>query len=311
MKPVVVFSLFFVSTCVAVPPTLSFLQAILSGEEKQVEDKLRENGQGYLAARDEDRNTPLHIAVLSDKGGGEKGGGTRERIIDMLLREGADPNATNRYLSTPLHLAVAANNREGVERLMRDPGTDVNALNTVDMTPLAYAIRVRSLPILKLLLKACNIDPNRENGEGLTPLHLAAKWGYDEAVEILLAHPRIRPEPKQSSGDFIGATPLHYATMQGQSTIAKRLVKDAQYDPKRAIVGGSYEGFTPLHCAVMNPDTPTVFACVKLLIEAGADPSAQTKGGKKPADLTNVRVIRSFLADPDPKYVLRRRAHPR
>jgi ankyrin repeat protein len=76
-------------------------------------------------------------------------------LIELLLQNGADVNARNALGNTPLHLAVK--DRRAVEALLA-AGADVNARNGLDKTPLHYAMRQGtspySLSIAEILVRA-------------------------------------------------------------------------------------------------------------------------------------------------------------
>jgi len=297
---VTAFLLILFSTCWSVSP-IEFQRAVLNGETHIVKEGLKEKGYEYIQLLDKDHNTPLHLAACAKKGG------PKADIIALLLKYGADSHATNRYFSTPLYIAVSTNNLEGANLLLKEGGDDINLVSASNMTPLIAAITNRSAEMIQLLLSHPQTDPNQENTDGLTPLHLTAKWGYAKEAALVLNDPRTHPSPLQSQGDFAGATPLHYAAMQAHPEMIKLLLKQKITNVNMTIGVGLYEGFTPIHCAVMNPNTPQVFECLKLLVNAGGRVNLKTKNGKLPSDLTSVRVILQFLADPDPSYELKKK----
>jgi len=292
------FFLLLCTLCWGVTPN-EFQRAALNGNTETIRQGLKEKGLDYVRYLDKDHNTPLHLAACAKKGG------NKADILALLLKYGANVNSTNRYFSTPLLIAAGTNNIEGARVLLKERGVQVNCVNSSNFTPLMIAIRIRSIELIKLLLSHPDLEPNFENPDGLTALHFAAIWGFDEEVELLLKDPRTNPCPKQAQGDFIGALPLHYAAMQAHPKVLKLLLEQQGKTVSATIGEGLYEGFTPVHCAVMNPNVPKVFECLKLLLKHGAKIKVKTKSGKLPSDLTNVRVIQEFLADPNPAYELK------
>jgi len=61
------------------------------------------------------------------------------------------------------------------------------------------------------------VDVNRPAANGNTPLHVAASFGDEELVKMLLAAPGISVNVLNSNAD--GATPLHCAVMHGKLSL--------------------------------------------------------------------------------------------
>ena len=112
------------------------------------------------------------------------------------------------------------------------------------------------------------------SADGFTALHLAAFFGQEDAVKILLERgAEVNLVARHSS---IHVTPLHSAAAGSHAAIVKLLLEHGA-DPNAAQDGG----FTPLHSAAQNDDRESVEA----LLEAGADPALANDEGKTPADL--------------------------
>lgn len=145
--------------------------------------------------------TPLHLAV----------GAGYTALVEHLLKNGANPNATARFLAlrpppaedeeepededdadpidaTPLHMAVQRD-LELVELLVAN-GADVNAKDANESTPIIWALAggpTSNLEILAFLVKK-GADVNSADVRLNTPLHRASSNENPKAIRFLLEH---------------------------------------------------------------------------------------------------------------------------
>ncbi|HEX2500251.1 MAG TPA: ankyrin repeat domain-containing protein [Methylomirabilota bacterium] len=114
--------------------------------------------------------------------------------------------------------------------------------------------------------------------DGWTPLHLAAHFGEDRAVSLLL---ELGADPRARSRNSLDNTPLHagLAGTAGLDVVERLLAAGAEVD---APAGG---GFTPLHLAAGRGELPLV---TRLLLR-GAEASRRTADGQTPADVARAR----------------------
>ncbi|MCB1116601.1 MAG: ankyrin repeat domain-containing protein [Chlamydiia bacterium] len=269
-----------------------FFRACLEGNMDKVITLYNKEGLKLTFTRDKDRNTPLHLACCSKKGGNKK------EIVDFLISNGVDVNAANEHGSTPLFIAVSNENYEGVELLLKTKGLKVNQPSK-GLTPLHIAVMNDFSPMVKLLLNHPEINPNYGTQDGATPLHFAAKMGLTEIAHILINDPRVNLNAPQHDTIYSGATPLHFAAEQAQVEIVSALLETKKVRLNDQIDRGDFEGFTPLHLAVLNPDITQVFQTVQLLLKSGANPKIKSKLGQLPTDLTKVKMIQSLLKNPN------------
>ena len=162
--------------------------------------------------------------------------------VDVLLKKGADQEATDTDDRTPLALAVRWCNL-GVARLLTERGANLEARDTDDRTPLALAARWYNLGVAQLLMeRGANLEA--KDKFGCTPLVLAVSNGYLKVVQFLLdkgANPhsfspsRTRRDKYVSEDDFRRAAKL---VLEAQSkTIGTSIQQTVQKLPTRQETG--------------------------------------------------------------------------
>lgn len=112
-----------------------------------------------------------------------------DEIVRHLLASGAEINAVSRngLKNTPLHAAVAGNQSESADLLLRH-GADVNAVDANRWTPLNLAAHAGHMDLVRRLL-AAGADSAIPNQGGQTPLASARQQGHQE-IAALLSAPR-------------------------------------------------------------------------------------------------------------------------
>jgi ankyrin repeat protein len=177
--------------------------------------------------RDEEGNTPLHVA----------GAVGSWDSVQLLLQAGANVGAKNRHGLTPLHTVLCRD----IAGLLLERGADVNARDNAGQTPLHIALnmmhgmpagagptssprrverlgRERRALVEFLISKGADLGAATESGQ--TPLHVAAEWGCVEAVELLVAN---GADPM--ARDVLGATPLDLARAMQNTRVVELLQK--------------------------------------------------------------------------------------
>ena len=111
-----------------------------------------------------------------------------QAVAETLLRQHANVNAhfpTANREETPLHLAVKKS-YPNLASLLLKYGADINATNSDGRTPLFHAINFSRPELVQKLLTA-GANPNLQSAEGRTPLSYAAEQGNSEMIQMLLA----------------------------------------------------------------------------------------------------------------------------
>lgn len=190
---------------------------------------------------DEDVNglTPL-LACLGNNYGSATG-----RIVEALLKAGADPNLGQDVNGhSALHLAVE---RDGyrldgstlAERLC-NAGADLNARNRRGLTPFGLALSRRRSSMASWLISRAGRDKKLNDGW----MRTACQYGSSLSVRRLLA-----AGLSATAKDDAGETPLHIAAAAGQvETLEDLIAAGAALD----VVDN--EGVTPLRRAIMRDE---------------------------------------------------------
>jgi ankyrin repeat protein len=178
-------------------------------------------------------------AILRDDG----------RAVSALLQRGLDPNTRDENSQVGLYLALREDAAAAAEALLAHPGLEIDAANPAGETPLMmaalkgrldgarrllargaqvnrpgwsplhYAASGPEPQLLQLLLdRGGAVDAPSPNGS--TPLMMAARYGSEDAVDLLLrrgANPRLRNQLDLDAADF--------ARLDGRDRLADRLAK--------------------------------------------------------------------------------------
>ena len=131
----------------------------------------------------------------------------------------ADLNAPSPDGTTPLHLAVRADDLAKVNKLLA-AGADVKAANRYGITPLYLACENANPVMIERLLKA-GADPNAVSTEGETALMTVARTGVVEAAKVLLRPWREGRQPRE---EWHGQAALMWAVNESHPDMVKELI---------------------------------------------------------------------------------------
>jgi ankyrin repeat protein len=134
---------------------------------------------GGIFWKDDCGRTLLHYAALHNN----------VEVVRLLIENGADINARDKWKDTPLHYALPLF-EGGLEaaRLLIEAGADVSAQGRYGDTPLHHVVLEGYIDIARMLIER-GADPNIEGRWGDTPLKLAIDEECSEIIELLLSKP--------------------------------------------------------------------------------------------------------------------------
>ncbi|KAJ5677856.1 uncharacterized protein N7477_003489 [Penicillium maclennaniae] len=135
--------------------------------------------------------TPLMIAASLKAAEGDK-------IIDLLLRKGADVSVKSSSGQNALHFASSKGNLSTVRTLLANK-CSARVKDVRGQLPLHRAAAVGSVPILKALLEEGKSPVNATDNDGMTALHHAISEGHGDAA-ILLLKSGAEPEKRDADG---------------------------------------------------------------------------------------------------------------
>jgi len=289
-------SLFFaalsVSAALAASP-VDLAEAARNGNWTQV--RALANTRANVRFIPPDSMTALHWAVQANQ----------PDIVSLLLKNGADPNAVNRYGITPLWLA-ATNGSVAVVRELLKAGADARVALPHGETSLMAAARTGEPETIRALLSA-HSDPNAcETSQGETALMWAAAENHGDAIRALIkggANPDLHAKPLSLSPmDWMqvgmvstvlprgGFTALMYAARQNAPDAARALAESGAnldlQDP---------DGATALELAIINQH----YDLAALLIGKGANSNVPDNTGMTAVyALVDMNLFRSEIGRP-------------
>ena len=159
-------------------------KAVLHGHFN-VTQFLLKNGARPNLTNEDMKWTPLHTLIY--RGKHIKQSKKLIRLIQLLIRHGADVNQKDTYSYTVLHMAASRNLPFVVDFLVKKTNIQINAKEQSGDTALHKAARFNGLKIAQILLKkgASFTIKNKWND---TPLDQAREQGHSKMVRLLKSY---------------------------------------------------------------------------------------------------------------------------
>ncbi|XP_015431975.1 PREDICTED: protein fem-1 homolog CG6966 isoform X2 [Dufourea novaeangliae] len=247
-------------------------------------------------------------------------------LVRLLVKKGAEVNATTKTGSTPLRAACFDGYFEIVKFLV-NYGADIEMANRHGHTSLMIACYKSHNNIVRYLL-ALKADVNRKSLKGNTALHDCAENGSLEIVKMLMKH------GARIDADYCGMTPLLVAAVTGQKHIVEYFIDmphlvsrkeridalellGATYVDKKTDMTGAFElwkramdeRYRPDLPAIPKPSPPPAVAAYNFAEEI-SDPDALGDLNDPDEMRMQALVIRERIlgpAHPDTHYYIRYR----
>ncbi|CAB0041116.1 unnamed protein product [Trichogramma brassicae] len=207
--------------------------------------------------------TPLNLSLINN----------HQRVAELLLRSGADPNLCSQNGDVPLHIICESfddsDDDEFVETFFAindqlDNEVQVNAQNVQGDTPLLLALQTGNKKAVELLLQR-DADPNVANASGFTPVYFIG------TIDLAQTFFKINDERNRTVEVNVrnkwSNTPLHLYL--AQTIVHKKAVCAGNHETVHVGARDNEEPDLHLNLAKMGDSRKAA----ELLLRRGADPN--------------------------------------
>ncbi|XP_035693013.1 ankyrin repeat domain-containing protein 12-like isoform X1 [Branchiostoma floridae] len=293
-----------------------FLAAAKGGDYERVFNFLQRRSQDVISIDVKEPRTGNTALIWAAQNG-------HTRIVDLLLKYGADITLRNHEGQTAMDLAPAhlcrmllesvdrvgtshrhllqaawqGNTRKVKALLGGRKALDINCSNSEGFSPLLLATRDMDMfqdlvpghhnptDVVKELIGK-RADVTAYDDEGKTPLHLAASAKGQGSEKVVAA--LIKGGSDVDAPDKRSLTPIHWASQVGKTSSVLTLIEGgADVNVK------GWSGATPLHVSASHGHEE----CSAVLLEHGADITSVDDAGMTPAEVAKGKRLKSALRE--------------
>ena len=205
----------------------TLLHVAADSGQKEVLQHLLNLVHPSVDVRDDDGNTPLHLAVLNN----------HVEVADLLLASGANSMIQNSRKILPFHLALRDGEPTDMIVVFCKYGVDhlakgfrnytslhvIAAQNNLKALNILYEEAVSKQLDIKSILQLQSVDR-----DGLTPIHLAARKGSYDVLDFMISKAikhGLKPQEEFGRLSEKDSTPLHFAVESNSLEILRILLK--------------------------------------------------------------------------------------
>jgi ankyrin repeat protein len=195
-----------------------------------------------------------------------------EKVAELINKDLSLVNARNGHGETAILMAAYYQSQE-IKELLLNNGAE---LNIFEASAVGNTQRVKNL-----LIESPELIGSY-SADGFTPLGLAAHFGNEETVKLLLEY-NADINTRSTDGNLNNMA-IHAAIAGNHEHIVKLLIEHGANLSVKC-EGKWRLGFTPLHVAAYFGRE----SIIRMLLKAGADKMARTDNGETPVDIAITR----------------------